>query len=164
MVLRAASETAPCARFISAQRALAAFVQIGIRTKLGKKRGAELSVLVVPDPDVLDDNARTLLDGVIRDGQALDELRKEVDEEQSQVYAAFLASNKARVEALERELLVWRRFPPSHIRQRIGTRLRLTCSRRTPIILITKAHVQACRSEARCRIGFSRPKMCSAAF
>jgi hypothetical protein len=41
-----------------AQRALAAFVQIVIRTRLGEKRGAELSVLVVPDPDVLDDNAR----------------------------------------------------------------------------------------------------------
>jgi hypothetical protein len=51
--------------------------------------------------------------------------------------------NKARVEALERELLVWRRFPPPHVRQRIGARLRLRCSRR----LITKTDVQACRSE-----------------
>lgn len=54
-------------------------------------------------------------------------------------------SNKALVEALERELLVWRRFPPPHVRQRIGARLRLSCSRRTPIILITKT--EACRSE-----------------
>lgn len=63
-------------------------------------RVAELSVLVVPDPAVLNAHARDVLAVVISDGRALDALWHEKDAALKKAYAELVASNKARIEAI----------------------------------------------------------------
>jgi hypothetical protein len=64
-----------------------------------ESRVAELSIYIEPDPSVVGDHA--VLDVVVSDGLALDELWEKVNTEQSRAYAALLASNKAKLESLQ---------------------------------------------------------------
>jgi hypothetical protein len=63
-------------------------------------RVAELSLLVVPDPDVLDAHGRDVLALVMSDGRALDALWNEEEEALKKAYGELVASNKARIETI----------------------------------------------------------------
>lgn len=65
---------------------------------------SELSILIEPNPSVLDAHAKVVMDVAISDGLALDELWQQLGTERSRAYAALV--NKARIEALQSK------FPP----------------------------------------------------